>query len=451
MRIVVIGGDAAGMSAASRARKTSPDSEVVVYEAGNYVSYSACGIPFYVGGEIKEFDQLLHYPVSKFREERKIDVNVNSLVTSIDPKSREITVESGDESYKDHYDRLIIATGARPRIPGIFRQHKLVATLRNLDDMNSLLERIEGSREVVIVGAGYVGIEMAEAFTSRGIHATIFQRSDRVLKGLDIDFSNLIVEELRSNGVEVHLNSPVESVVESSEDKISVKAGSLTASADMVLLAVGVVPNSGIAENADIPLDEHGAIRVDRFMRTSVPDIYAAGDVATTYDRVTDSSIYFPLATGSNKGGRIAGFNAAGGNSEYPGITRTEVVKVFSQNVGRTGLDVDDAVMAGFDPVSVSIKSSSRASYYPGSEDLRIKLIGDRKTRKLLGAVILGKEGVAKRIDVVAAALYSGLTVDDMTGIDYSYSPPFAPAWEPLGVAADVLLKKLQPLSGVIH
>lgn len=443
MRIIVIGGDAAGMSAASRSRKVSPDSEVVVYEAGNHVSYSACGIPFFVGGEIAEFDQLLHYPLSKFREERRIEVNTNSLVTGINIDRKEVTVKSGDRTFTDRYDRLIIATGARPKVPELFAGHRLVLTLRSLDDMNALLERLDGVREVAIIGAGYVGLEMAEAFTSRGIHVTLIQRSERVLKGLDSSFADLVIEELKSNGVEVHLNSPVEDVWESDGDKITLRSGSLTASFDMVLLATGVVPNSEIAREAGIPVDENGAVIVDRSMRAGKEDVFAAGDVATTFDRITGDMIYFPLATGSNRSGRVAGISAAGGKTEYPGICRTEVVKVFSLNIGRTGLGMEDAARAGFDPVSATIKAYSRASYYPGAQDLRIMMTGDRKTRKLLGATIIGKEGVAKRIDVVAAALYSGLLVDDLTGIDYSYSPPFAPAWEPLGVAAEVLMKKL--------
>ncbi|AKA49500.1 hypothetical protein IX51_10800 [uncultured archaeon] len=443
MRIVVIGGDAAGMSAASRARKALPDSEVVVYEAGNFVSYSACGIPFYVSGEVEEFDELLHYPMSKFRDERRIDVRVRSRVTKIMPERKQIVVLSDGKESTDKFDRLVIATGARPRIPGIFEGKKLVYTMRNLDDLNTLMGNINGMKEVIIVGAGYVGLEMAEAFASRGIHVAIFQRSGKVLRGLDGAFSEMIVEELTSKGVEVHLNSPVEAVDESSGEGISVKSGSFRASADMVFLSVGVVPNSEVASGSGIALDSGGAIKVDRTMQTSIKGIYAAGDVATTYERVGGMEIYFPLATGSNRSGRIAGTNAAGGNIEYKGITKTEVVKVFSLNVARTGLNEEEAMEAGFDPVSSTITASSRASYYPGAEELRIKLVGDRKTHRLLGCVMLGKEGVAKRIDVAAAALYAGLTVEDMTGIDYSYSPPFAPAWEPLGVAADVLVKKM--------
>lgn len=431
------------MSAASRARKVLPDSEVVVYEAGNYVSYSACGIPFYVGGEVESFDDLLHYPVSKFIKERNIDVRVKSRVTKISVNSREITVDSGEKTYKDNFDRLIIATGASPRIPEVFTGKKHVFTIRNLDDMNSLLGNLEEAREIIIVGAGYVGLEMAEAFTSKGKHVAIFQRSDRVLRGIDRTFSDLIVEELKSKGVEVHMNSPVETVDDSQENSITVKSGTMTASADLVFLAAGVTPNSQLVLDSGIEVDDSGAIKVNKRMETSVNGIYAAGDVATTWERISGKELYFPLATGSNRSGRVAGMNAAGESAEYTGITKTEVVKVFSLNVGRTGLNEEEAKHAGFDPVSVTITASSRAKYYPGAQQLRIKMTGDRKSHRLLGCEMAGREGVAKRLDVVSAALYSGLTVEDTTGIDYSYSPPFAPAWEPLGVAADVLLKKL--------
>lgn len=443
MRVVVIGGDAAGMSAASRVRKVDPESDVVVYEAGNYVSYSACGIPFYLSGEVPDFDRLLHYPVSKFREERGIDVRINSRVTAINPGRKEITVKAGDTRVNDTYDRLIIATGARPRIPDAFAGKRNVFTIRTLDDMNAMIEGTEGMKGCIIAGAGYVGLEMAEALTARGIHVTLFQRSGGVLRGIERDFSDRIVEELRENGVEVHLNAEIEEV-DDSGDGITVKSGSLKATGDFLFLATGVVPNSEIAAQAGIETHSSGAVLVDSRMRTGIEGIYAAGDVATTTDMVTGRTVYFPLATGSNRSGRIAGVNAAGGEARYRGTARTEVVKVFSLHIARTGLGHEDAEKAGYNPATATIKGSSRASYYPGASPLHIRITGDRESHRLLGCSIMGTEGVAKRIDTVAAALYSGLTVEDMTALDYSYSPPFAPAWEPLGVAADVLLKKLR-------
>lgn len=444
MRIVVIGGDAAGMSAASRARKYLPESEVVVYEAGQHVSYSACGMPFYIGGEVREFSDLIHYPVSKFIEERKIDVHLNSRVTALDRSRREITVEEkGGKTFTDRYDRLVIATGARPAVPEIFRGKKNVYTLRHIDDLPVLEDALSDIGRIGIIGAGYIGMEMADALKRAGKEVTVVQRSGRILKGLDEDFAGMVIKELEANKVTVLLNSPVERIDEEDGFVRSLRAGSRKVEVDAVLVATGIIPNSEIAKEAGIRLTPNGAIVVNERMQTSGPMIYAAGDVATTHHIVTGKDVYFPLATGSNKSGRIAGENAAGRRSEYRGIAGTEVVKIFSLEVGKTGLNESEARMNKFHPVSSTITSTSRASYYPGASPLRIKLIADENTHLLLGGSLIGKEGVAKRLDVLAAALYSKLKIEDLTRIDYSYSPPFAPAWEPLGVAADVLLGKL--------
>lgn len=442
-RIIVVGGDAAGMSAASKARRVLPEAEIVVYEAGSFVSYSACGIPFYVSGTVKEFDDLLHYPVSKFIDERNIDVRTESNVTGVNIAKKEITVECRGQKATDIYDRLIIATGARPKIPEMFSDLARFYTMRNLDDLKRLMKDVKGKRKIAVIGGGYVGVEMSEAFTELGARVSLFQRSGSLLRGMDMEFSDKIRKEMEVNGVTVYLDSPVTAVHQDEDGITTITAGDVTDSFDFLFIATGVTPNSEFADGAGLRKTEFGAIIVDSNMRTSVPDVYAAGDVATTYDMITGRQTYFPLATGSNKSGRVAGNNAAGGSQEYRGIARTEVIKVFSLAIGKTGFSSSQALGEGFTPVEVTISATSRASYYPGSEPLRIKLIADRETQRVLGCIILGKDGVAKRVDVVAAAISGNLTVEDMAAIDYSYSPPFAPAWEPLGVAADVLMKKL--------
>lgn len=443
MKVIVIGGDAAGMSAASRVRKYAPDSEVVVYEAGEHVSYSACGMPFYIGGEVREFDDLIHYPVSKFVQERKINVQLNSRVTGLDTSRREVTVERNGETVQDHYDRLIIATGARPAIPEEFRGKNNVHTLRHIDDLLPLEESLETVQKVTIVGAGYVGMEMADALSKMGKEVTVIQRSERVLRGLDEEFTYMISKELESNKVTLLLNSPVKGIDENNGIITSIKAGQKSVPTDAVFIATGIVPNSEFAKDAGIRISNSGAILVNERMQTSAPMVYAAGDVATTKNIVTGREMYFPLATGSNKSGRIAGENAAGKRSTYAGIVGTEVVKLFSLEIGRTGLDEKEARMNKFRPVASTITSTSRASYYPGASPLKIKLVADENTHRLLGGILIGKEGVAKRLDVLATALYCKMKIEDLTRIDYSYSPPFSPAWEPLGVAADVLMGKL--------
>lgn len=443
MKIVVVGGDAAGMSAASRARKYAPESEIVVYEAGQHVSYSACGMPFYIGGEVRDFQDLIHYPVSKFIQERKIDVQLGARVTSLDTQKKELTITQDGETVTDSYDRLIIATGARPSIPEIFAGKKNVYTLRHIDDLLKFEESMTDVHRISVIGAGYVGMEMAEALSKLGKEVTVIQRSERVLRGIDEDFSSMISKELGINKVNMFLNSPVKSIEEEKGRITSIRAGEKRIPTDAVFVATGVIPNSEFARNAGIRTSRNGAIVVNERMQTSAPMVFAAGDVATTHNTVTGKETYFPLATGSNKGGRIAGENAAGRRSTYSGIAGTEVVKIFSLAVGRTGLDEAEAKLNKFRPVSVVITATSRSSYYPGSSPLKVKLVADENTHRLLGGFLLGKEGVAKRIDVLATALYSKLKVEDLTKIDYSYSPPFAPTWEPLGVAADVLLGKM--------
>lgn len=443
MRVIVIGGDAAGMSAASRVRKYAPDSEVVVYEAGKHVSYSACGMPFYLSGDIREFDDLIHYPVSKFVTERRIDVQIESRVENLDISKKEVDVNKNGETFTDNYNRLIIATGARPKVPPMFQGKKNVFTLRHIDDLLPLEEALNDFQKISVVGAGYVGLEIAESLTHMGKDVTVVQRSDHVLRGYDEEFTQMIVKELEKNKVKLLLNSPVDELIEDGGRITALKTAKEEVETDAVFVATGVIPNSEFAAKAGIRTASSGAIVVNERMQTSAPQVYAAGDVATTVNIVNGKEIYFPLATGSNRNGRIAGENAAGKRSTYSGTAGTEVVKVFDLEIGRTGLDETTASESKFRPVSASIIATSRASYYPGASPLKVKLVADEKTHRFLGGMLVGKEGVAKRLDVLSTALYSKLRIEDLTRIDYSYSPPFSPAWEPLGVAADVLLRKL--------
>ncbi|MCL4307570.1 MAG: FAD-dependent oxidoreductase [Candidatus Thermoplasmatota archaeon] len=443
-RFIVVGGDAAGMSAASRIRKRRPESEVVVYEAGQYVSYSACGMPFHIGGVVKEFNSLVHYSVEKFRKERNIEIKLGATVTAINRSTREITFTSQGTAGKDHYDHLVIATGASAKVPENLRGVPHVYTLRTLNDLQGFESALDSVQDVTIVGAGYIGLELAESMRSRGKMARIIQHSDRILRGFDKQLSGAIMDEVLTNSVQILMNTEIRQVEEFGGNlKVSLSNGE-SFNTQMIVVATGVRPNSQMAKDAGLELGVSGTIRVNEYMETSDPLIFAAGDVACSYNMITGKEVYMPLATGSNKSGRIAGENAAGGRSKFAGIAGTEVVKVFSLEVGKTGLDHDEAISEGFDAVSSTITSTSRSSYYPGSSPLTIKMTADRKSRRVLGAEIIGHEGVAKRIDVVATAIYSKLTVDDMLGVDYSYSPPFAPTWEPILVAADVLSGKLE-------
>ena len=443
-RFIVIGGDAAGMSAASRIRKRRPESDVIVYEAGQYVSYSACGMPFHIGGVVKDFNSLVHYPVEKFRKERNIDVRLGVRVTAIDRKNREITFKSQGTTGRDNYDRLVIATGASARVPENLQGVPNVYTLRTLNDLQGFESALDRVHDVTIVGAGYIGLELAESMRSRGKTVRIIQHSGRILRGFDKQLSGAIMDEVLVNNVQMLMSTEI-TQVEQSGDSLRIGLGNgQSLNTEMIVVATGVRPNSDMARDAGLEIGVSGTIKVNEYMETSDPLIFAAGDVASSFNMITGKEVYMPLATGSNKSGRIAGENAAGGRSKFAGIAGTEVVKVFSLEVGKTGLDHDAAVSEGFDAVSSTITSTSRSSYYPGSSPLTIKMTADKKSRRVLGTEIIGREGVAKRIDVVATAIYSKLTVDDMLGVDYSYSPPFAPTWEPILVAADVLSGKLE-------
>ncbi len=442
-RVIIIGGDAAGMSAASRVRKRLPDAEVVVYEAGGYVSYSACGMPFHVAGVVSEFASLLHYPVEKFEKERRIQIRLHSRVTEIDTEKKVIRFLSSGVPEQDHFDRLIIATGASPKVPPDLAGLNAVRTLRTLNDLDAFEELANRASHITIVGAGYIGLELSESFRMLGKDVRILQRSDRILRGYDAELSKQIVDEVVGNGIRIDFKTEIEKVEErGTAVRIRTKDGS-EFDTDMIVAATGVTPNSALASSAGIALGASGAIRVNEYMETSAPGIFAAGDVATTFNMITGESIYMPLATGSNKSGRVAGENAAGGRVRWSGVAGTEVVKVFSLEVGRTGIDENEAVSHGFEPVSSTITSTTRSAYYPGAGPLTIRLMADRKSHRFLGGNIIGKEGVAKRLDVLATAIAAGMTVDQLVTVDYSYSPPFAPAWEPIGVAADVLSGKL--------
>jgi NADPH-dependent 2,4-dienoyl-CoA reductase/sulfur reductase-like enzyme len=443
-RVLIIGGDAAGMSAASRVRKRLPDSEVVVYEAGDYVSYSACGMPFHVAGIVREFGSLLHYTVDKFEKERRIEIRLHSRVTRIDTQRKEIEFYRNGVAAKDHFDRLIIATGASPKLPPVLEGVKIVRTLRTLNDLDAFEKLARSASHITIVGAGYIGLELSESFRMLGKDVRIIQRSDRILRGYNAELSKMIVDEVAGNGVHIDFNTEIERVEEKGSSALIRTKDGAEFSTDMIVAATGVAPNSAIASSAGIELGASGAVRVNEYMETSVPGIFAAGDVATTFNMITGESIYMPLATGSNKSGRVAGENAAGGRVRWSGVAGTEVVKVFSLEVGRTGIDEREAASHGFEPVSATVTSTTRSSYYPGGGPLTIRLTADRRSHRFLGGNIIGKEGVAKRLDVLATAIASSMTVDQMINVDYSYSPPFAPAWEPVGVAADVL-------SGLLH
>jgi len=446
-RLLVIGGVAAGMSAASRARKLNPALEIVVLEKGQHVSYGTCGLPYLLSGRVQEAQELVVYTADFFREKRNIDVRLGHEAVEIEPGRKKVHAQAGSQTAAFHYDKLVISTGGAPAldIPGchfsnVFICNDLEGTLR----LRSFIER-EKPRRAVIVGSGYIGLEVAEAFVERGLEVVVLERSTAVLEGIEQEIGEGIEETLARHSVRLVKSAPVSSITGDAGGRgVAVQyALNASAPADLVLLATGILPRTGLAESAGIPLGSTGAIAVDERMLTGVPSIYAAGDCAEVSHLVTGRPTYFPLGTTANKQGRVAGENAAGGNARFEGIVGTLVTKVFALGVAKTGLSTKQALENGFQPDSVVVKSISRARYFQGKRVL-IKLIWDRPSGRLLGCQMVGEEEVAKRIDVAAVALHARMRVQDMPYLDLSYAPPFAPVWDPVLIAANEANKKMR-------
>jgi NADPH-dependent 2,4-dienoyl-CoA reductase/sulfur reductase-like enzyme len=445
-RLLIIGGVAAGMSAASRARRQNPQLEIIVLEKGDYVSYGTCGLPYYLSGQVKDWKELLVYSPEFFRDKRGIDIRFRHEAVEIEPGRKTVhALRSGSEPIAFPYDKLVITTGGAPALsvpssdlPGVFTCNDLAGTIR-------LREFIETQqpKSAAIIGSGYIGLEVAEAFTSRGMRVVIFERSEEVLDGIEWDIGKRVEETLAKHGVELRKMSAVTSISGGSgAGSLHVHSKSGSAPADVALLSTGIIPRSKLAEAAGISWGPTGAIAVDERMQTSANSIYAAGDCAETRHLVTGKPVYFPLGTTANKQGRVAGENAGGGNARFEGIVGTLATKVFELEVAKTGLSIAAARANGFDADSVTITSLSRAKYFLG-KPLTVTLIWDRADGRLLGCQMAGEEGVAKRIDVAAMALHARMRVQNMLHLDLSYAPPFATVWEAILIAANEAVKKL--------
>lgn len=445
MNFVIIGGDAAGMSAASRAKRRDSSLNVVVFEKTMDVSYSACGMPYNIADPTRDIDELVVRRAEVFREKQGIDLRVGHEVLKIDPDKKEVHGRGLEGEFSYPYNKLLIATGARPvllDIPGV--ELDGVFTLKSLNHGRRIKEYIRerNVQQAVIVGMGYIALEMSEALTELGIKVCMIKPNPRFLPNMDEEVAGVIKGVVRSHGVELYLGHGVKEIVEHN-GKLVVRADDVELDADMVLIAVGVIPNSELAKDIYLETSIKGAISVDRTFRTSNKDIYAAGDCADTYHVVTGKKTYIPLALVANRGGWMVADNVLGGKFEFKGIVGTSVFKVFELQVARTGLDEKTAMSSGFEPVSVNVKTRSRAHSHPGSKTIWVHMIADRSTHRLLGAQMVGEEGVAHRINSVAVALHNMMRVDEYFQCDLSYAPPFGPVWDPTLVAANQLNKKL--------
>ncbi|KAB1191144.1 MULTISPECIES: FAD-dependent oxidoreductase [Haloferax] len=445
--IVIVGGDAAGMSAASKFKREHPERDVIVFEKGEYVSYAACGMPYYIKGAVEEFDDLLQVSPEAFIEDRDIDLRLHHEVVGIDTGAHEVAVDGPGGSFTQSYDQLLIATGARAIEPP-FDGMELdgVHTLHSLDSAKAVHDVMENQSPsaVAIVGGGYVGIEMAEAFDAHGVDVHLFEMLPHVLAPFGEMVAEHVEDHLRDEGIELHLETAVDGFAGDDGTLERVLVGDGAFDVDLALVGVGVAPNAELASDAGIELGETGAIAIDEFGRTSADDVFAAGDCAESRHVVTGAPDYVPLALTANRAGRAIGQTMAGDETPVGDIAGTAAVKAFDLEAARTGIiDESKAREAGFDPVSVTIEASSRAHYYPGAKPIHITMVGDRDSKRVLGAAMVGREGVAKRIDTVAAALHTDTTVGELEYFDLSYAPPFSPTWDPVLTTAKVLNGKL--------
>ncbi len=448
-KIVVIGGVAAGMSAASRARRNDPDASIIVFQKENAVSYGSCGLPYYISDDIKDAETLIAISADEFRQKRNIDVRLNHEGISFNPREKTVEIRDlGTGMIHDYpYDKLIIATGARaavPPIPG--KDLKNVFVVRNLTDGQNIKSCIENDRpaSAVVVGGGYIGLEMAEALSRQGLRVSVVEAQERVMLNMDPELSEKIESETEEKGCKVYTSNGVQAILGSDRvNSVRLMNGDEIA-ADMVILSIGVKPNVEFALTGGVRTGKTGAIEVNQKMETNVQSVYAAGDCAEVKNLVTNKMDYIPLGTTANKQGRVAGDNASGRFARFSGVAGTAVVKIFDLEVARTGITTAQALNLKMNPRSVIITGKSRAGYYPGKEDITLKLIFRGDNGRLLGAHMVGKEGVAKRIDVLATALQQKMTVMEISELDLSYAPPYAPVWDPILIAANQAAKSFE-------
>ena len=446
MKFVIIGGDAAGMSAASRAKRIMPEMEVIVLEKSEDVSYSACGMPYNIADADRDIDDLVVRTASVFRDKQGINLFTGCCAEAIDVKNGSVTgtIDNG-ESFRFFYDRLLIATGGRPIIPDLPGfDHPGVVALKSLADGRRIKDhiKVKNVKKAVIIGMGYVGLEMAEALRARGIEVEMVKPGADLLPWMPRELAQVVKQELDANPVKLHLGCEIKRI-DKTDTRLHVVCKDRTLTADMVLVAVGIKPNSQLAADAGIETGVGSAIAVNHNLQTSNERIYAAGDCADAYHVVTGQKTWIPLALRANRAGWAAADNVCGKSTQLEGIVGTAVFKVFDLEVARTGLSMEESRRCGFEPVEVAIKSRSRAHAHPGAQTIWVHLIGDRRTGKLLGAQMVGREGVAHRINAAAVALHATMSVSSFSQTDLAYAPPFGPVWDPLLTAANQLLKKM--------
>jgi NADPH-dependent 2,4-dienoyl-CoA reductase/sulfur reductase-like enzyme len=430
MKVAIVGGGPAGMSAASRVKAIKPEWDVKVFEATNLVSHAPCGIP-YVVEVLSKPEDLMYYTPEFFRSERGIDVHVNSRV--VDAGDGFLRVEENGSEKRYEWDRLLIATGALPKVPkvkGVDLEN--ILTIRHPSQAGRVKRMIDGANSVVIVGAGYVGVEMAEAISAIGKKVTVIEFLDQVLPNLDREISEVVKAEMEKR-VDLRLGEGVKAF--EGKDKVEMVVTDRNSyECDLAIIATGVRPNVELAEMLGCKIGKTGAIQVDPFMRTTVENVFAAGDCAETTHIVTKKPVWIPLAPSANKMGYVAGVNIAGGSLEFPGVLGTQLTKFFDLEIGSTGLNEKSAKAEGFEVRSTIVRAKTRVFYYPGGREILLKVVADRSGR-VLGAQAVGSE-VAMRINVFSAMIHAGFTAKNVFFTDLAYAPPLTPIWDPIIISA---------------
>lgn len=446
-KILIIGGNAAGMTAASRARRLNPNIEITVLEKGPVISYSTCGIPYFLGGTVSS-NNLVRFTPETLKKDRNIDAHINVKVEAIKPARKHVIgkrVDTG-ETVTFGFDRLLIATGVKPRLPNIpGTDLQNVFPVTTFETAMKVNETLDVAKNICIVGGGYVGLELGESLQKKGKEITIFEQKPHVLDTVDPDIAAIIEYELVRHGISLQTGSRVQALLNRDGCVSAVKAlGNIEIlPADIVLLDTGVLPNSDLSEAAGIRIGPTGAIAVNKYMETTVPSIFAAGNCAETYCKIRNKPVLYYLGTVAAKQGRVAGENLAGGRSKFTGSIGTTILKVFDLAVGSTGLSSHDTSEENIDAASIRIESYDHVSYYPGAQKIWLKLIVDRATRKLVGAQGVGYGEIAKSIDVAATAITAGMKIDEVAQIDLGYSPPYASLWDPIHLAAQAIIREL--------
>ena len=439
-KIIIVGGVAGGATAAARIRRLDEQAEIIVFERSGFVSYANCGLPYYIGGVIQDKEELTLQTPENFRERFRIDVRVRHEVTAIHPDNKTVSVKNlkTGEEFEENYDKLLLSPGARPvqpNLPGVGIDN--LFTLRTVEDTLRIREFVlkEKPKSAVLAGGGYIGLEVAENLRELGMDVTIVQRPNQVLNPLDYEMATFVHAKMREKGIHLMLGHSVEGFEQKDGKTMVILKDGEPLKTDMVILAIGVAPDTHLAKEAGLTLGIKNSIVVNERMETSVPDIYAVGDAVEVHHRITGQKALISLAGPANKQGRIAADNICGGNSSYKGSQGSSVIKIFDMTVATTGLNEQAAKQAGIDCDKVYLSPASHASYYPGGTMMTMKVLFEKETYRLLGAQIIGYDGVDKRIDVLATAMAAGMSALELQDLDLAYAPPYSSAKDPVNMA----------------